>query len=680
MNFHDFECKLMEHFRQISFAYGTAFQTDVDKDELWNIYLNTFPERKNRIYRTRREMDCSCCRHFIKEIGGIVLIDGEMRIHTLWEFRVDDPDYQIVLDALDAYVRSRSIVDVYVSKEHSVGTYRNHESDANGNVKIWEHLYLKLPASYQYKGRDTIDTVRSRRRATVQVFERSLNEISLEAIDCVLELIQTNSLYKGEQWKVVLTEFRGHKIAYEKLSAEKRKLYAWTKSELTGAAIGRIRNHSIGVLLTDVSIGMNLNEAVSRYEHIVAPTNYRRPKAIYTAKMLEDAKKTVTELGYIDSLQRRFARLEDISVNNILFANRDASKRIEGDVFDEMLNSAAISPKKFSRVEEVPIERFIREVLPGAREVEAFVENRHERNMVSLTAPVNPSAPSMFKWNNAFGWAYSGNMTDSDISRNVKAAGGNIDGVLRFSIQWNDVDRDRNDLDAHCREPNGHEIYFRAKHSYYTGGELDVDIINPIEGTPAVENIVWTDRSRMLSGKYSFCVHQFTNRGGRNGFRAEISFDGTVYRYDYRNELREDEFVDVADVTLHDDGTFTIEEKLPSSMSMREIWGVKTMRFTPVSVIMYSPNYWDEQQGIGNKHYMFMLRGCVNPERPNGFYNEFLKQELAAHKRVFEALGSKMAVAETRDQLSGLGFSSTLRNELIVKVKGATERIIKIKI
>ena len=425
---------------------------------------------------------------------------------------------------------------------------------------------------------------------------------------------------------------------------------------------------------------MELDAAVRRYEQIVAPTNYKRPKAIFTKKMLEDAKKTISDLGYMESLPRRYATLDDITVNNILFSNRDAAKRISGDIFDDMMSEVGVNAKRFSKVEEIPADKFVTDILPTAKEIEVLLENKHAQNMVSLIAPVNKAAPTMFKWDNAFGWAYTGNITDSDIRDRVKSAGGNVDGVLRFSIQWNDTGAySPNDLDAHCWTPTNEHIYFAAMQGRTTRGFLDVDNRYPDRGSPAVENIAWPNKHRMTPGAYKFAVHQYANRGGKDGFRAEIEFDGQIYSFDYPNELRQGQTVQVATVILDKNGNFTIEERLKSEQSSREIWGLKSNSFVPVSVVMYSPNYWDEQQGIGHRHYFFMLKDCVNPEQPNGFYNEFLKHELEQHKRVFEALGGKLAVAAADDQLSGLGFSATKRNELVVKVKGATERIMKVK-
>lgn len=679
MEFRDFKKVFQENFAKLSEDATHLFEINIDKDEFWNLYLDSFPAGTNEMYRERREYDCSCCRHFVKGIGNAVVIKDN-KVTTMWDFETGDTTFQPVIDALSAYLKARPVTEVYVTKFDKIGTNKNNEMDSD-KVVTWEHFYLELPSKFVDRSGKSEGDVKGTFRDTRNVFKRSLDEITEESLLTVLELISQKSLYKGEEWERVLVEFLKYKKEYDKLSnPSEKENFCWEQSVKVGAVIGRIKNHSIGTLLTNISEDMDLDEAVKKYEAIVAPTNYKRPNAIFTKKMLEDAKKTIEQLGYMDSLSRRYATLDDITVNNILFSNKDSAKRIGGAyVFDEMQKDVAINPKKFSKVEEVTIENFVSDILPNTKEIEVLFENKHASNMVSLIAPEVKDSKTMFKWNNGFSWAYSGNITDS-MKERVKAAGGNVTGDLRFSIQWNENGKDNSDLDAHCREANGFDINFSSakKPSYSaTRGQLDVDIISP-SGKIAVENITWQDRKTMKSGVYAFYVHQYSG-STTDGFRAEIEFDGQIYSFDYSKPTRNGERIMVAEVTLSNDGKFTIKELLPSNISTREVWNLKTNQFVPVSVVMYSPNYWDEQQGIGHKHYFFMLKDCINSERPNGFYNEFLKQDLDKHKRVFEALGGKMAVKDVEDQLSGIGFSSTKHNELLVKVKGSVDRMLKIK-
>lgn len=490
----------------------------------------------------------------MKNIGKLVsFMDGQMV--TVWDFDTKSDVYQPVVDALAAYVKTCAVVNPYYVSRNMIsdgkfGTEMNYEYDADHKaVRTWDHFAVEIPQRFITSG-DDVATKMAQWRDSANVFKRSLEELTMDAVDTVLELIAQNSLYRGKEFESLVRGFKIDKRVYDRLPDEKKSAYVWMAPGGMSMNRLRIRNTAIGTLLVNLSEGMDVDAAVTAFEKVVAPANYKRPKAIFTKKMLEDAQKTVTELGYMNSLGRRFATLDDVTANNIMFCNRDAAPRVMGaaNPFEAMVKSLGTDPKKFSRAEEIGIEKFVKEVLPTAAGLELFMENRFSKNMVSLIAPQDKSAPSMFKWSNGFSWAYTGNMADSDIRENVKAAGGKVDGVLRFSIQWNDMpgEWDENDEDAHCIEPDKNHIYFRNKWHPRTDGRLDVDITHPSRDKAAVENITWPDIKKMKEGEYSFYVNCFTSRGGKTGFRAEIEFDGNIYSFNYDKPLHGGQNVAVA--------------------------------------------------------------------------------------------------------------------------------------
>jgi hypothetical protein len=181
----------------------------------------------------------------------------------------------------------------------------------------------------------------------------------------------------------------------------------------------------------------------------------------------------------------------------------------------------------------------------------------------------------------------------------------------------------------------------------------------------------------MPEGVYICKIHNWDLRQPTvGGFRAEIEFGGQIFQYEVDRPLKHKEWVTVAEVTLKN-GQFTIKHHLPETTSTQTVWGLPTQTFHKVNIALLSPNHWDGHS-VGNRHYFFMLDGCQNEGTARGFYNEFLKSELEPHRKAFEMVGSKMRADETNNQLSGLGFSSTQRNHVVVRIKGALVRTLKI--
>lgn len=670
MNFQTFKGAVAKQFEAMQ--KHSLFRVDVEKDELYATYLGSFPEGTNPIYRERTEHDCSCCKQFIRNIGDVVAIIDD-KLVSIWDIKVtSEPAYQAVADALSALVKSKAIANPFLHYERTVGTDKSFEDTVNG-VKTWDHFHVNLKTQFVMPNKD-IATVLGEKRALRDVLHRSLVEITTDAVDTVLELIAQNSLYRGQEHQFAVSEFRKLQQKFLKLDHKGREFFAWQSYATVPVSVSKIRNTSIGTLLVDLSEGVEMEDAVKKFEAMVAPANYKRPTALVTKAMVEKAKETIEGLGLTSALERRYANINDITVNNILFADRKARNVMLGNVFDDIASSVGTNSKSLGKVEEVGIEKFIKDILPTIDGMEVLVENKHSTNFVSLITAVDPTAGKLFKWNNPFSWSYNGEFADS-IKERVKAAGGNVTGELCCRLAWDYTD----DLDFHMSEPDGGHVYFATRGwTSKCGGKLDVDA-NGGSGMmkEPVENIFYERISSMKEGIYNLYVNNYSRRSDGVGFTVEVDIQGTVHTFVYDKVVKTNQNVAIAKLKYSRKTGLEIIESLPSTTRSKEVWGINTQNFQKVNVMMHSPNYWDDQ-GVGNKHYFFMLEGCKNEGNARGFYNEFLSAELDKHRKVLEMVGSKMKAESADSQLSGLGFSSTQRNELICRVKGSFTRTLKI--
>lgn len=655
--------QVQDSFNKLVSLSPILFYVDIDRDLVFEKYLQAFEESEQQGH------NCNSCKSFLRQYAGIVRIIDNKRV-SIWDNIDADEEYNPSITALKEYIHSLPITNVFFNEFAKCGTDKNLDSVRN---VTWEHFFITLPKEFVKKA-DKIDSLRGELRTNKELLLRSLQELTQDSVQTVLDLIAQGSLYRGNEFKNILTEYQKVQKDFDLLvkqdyHADKEQNFAWVTSMKVGPTLCRIRNTAIGTLLIDLSEGMDLDGAVTKFERVVAPTNYKRPTALVTPAMIESAKTKLAEMGLTGSLERRFANETDLSVEDIIYTDKTSSVT---DVFGEMSKESVINPKTFSKVEEISVKDFIEKIVPTSNSIEVLMENSHKPNLVSIITGIDNTAKSLFKWDNLFSWSYTGGITDS-MKERVKEAGGKVDGVLRCSIQWNDEDtKGMLDFDAHVIEPGGSEIYYASKISYTSRGMLDVDMINPAK--IGVENITWADKSRMKDGEYKFFIRNYN--GGRNtGFKAQVEFDGEIYDFAHNQHVSGD--IHIAIITLKN-GVFSIKSLMNSTSQIgsNTFWGIKTNQFTKVRKIMLSPNHWGSQ--TGNKHYMFLLDECISDESPRPFFNEFLKQEFDENRKVFEILGSKVKVEATDNQLSGLGFSETQKNHLFVRVGGSFKRVLKV--
>lgn len=89
MEFIDFKRAVYKQFDALANNADRLYLTNVNKDELWDCYIDSYPEDE------RQSHTCNCCRQFIKPYGNVVAIVNN-KLVSIWDSLVLDEPYATV--------------------------------------------------------------------------------------------------------------------------------------------------------------------------------------------------------------------------------------------------------------------------------------------------------------------------------------------------------------------------------------------------------------------------------------------------------------------------------------------------------------------------------------------------------------------------------------------------------
>ena len=647
-----FAQEVTNKFYTLSSASSAVMTSDVPKDKVWETYLESIPAEHNPVFRERRTFDANYDKNFINKFGRLVFIVGGKR-HTIWEVETGTFFDQAAQDLQTLIEKETNNLSFFLTNERTGGHKPN--LDEKDPSILWEHFYAKTPSklydetpSYTLSGANT----------SLDVFNRSMNDYQLSALENVLELIDEGILYRGSEKRQTIEKWIKAKKEFDK--AKDKQAYS-AHYVAVHKNRSRFKSDVIEVLVSDLQSGVDLEKAVDRYGNLMDPANYRRTTSLVTPKMVEKAKETISNLGYMDSIYRRGAVDSDVPVTEKLYSAREG---IAVDVFDDLSADARKRAGKINldALQSIKLTDLINE-LGTARSLEILPNESLNTSQVVLTAPLYNDSPSMFSWGNSIGWSYVGSDTTDAIRERVKSAGGNVEGDVRVSLAWHNGD----DLDLHAviNDNRARKIYYGNKRS--SGGTLDVDMnAGRINTVDPVENIYWTDK-REFPRHVEFYVDQYRKHSNSNvGFDLQVVIGGstTVYRYDKPVTRSEQPFVILENIN----NVISITGMSGSLTKVSE--STNASDFVHVESVFLSPNFWGNSAS-GNKHFIFQTKDFEIDQPVRGFFNEYLEPSLKEHRKVFEIMGQKTKISDSMESaVRGYGFSVDSGKEFVVRVNG----------
>jgi hypothetical protein len=190
----------------------------------------------------------------------------------------------------------------------------------------------------------------------------------------------------------------------------------WRAVALAPEGFCHIKSSVIGPLLDDIVAGVPFADIKRKHADKLHPLQYQRPQAAPSVGNVRAAEQLVEKLGIAPSLERRFARLDDLPLEDALWTWGEYRRAVKADVGGVFGHIKTKEGRTYGgsvpSVDLPPItmtwDKFVRTILISAELIDVQIPHGYGP-YCALTTAVNLDAPPIIKWDsdhyrNPVGW------------------------------------------------------------------------------------------------------------------------------------------------------------------------------------------------------------------------------------------------------------------------------------
>lgn len=371
---------LLEHVE------GPLFTTDVG--DLAEVFLAGLPEDRRQHYT------CNACRSFLNRYAGLVTIDAN-GVASPALLGVAPAFFVGSIFAAMRKLHGARVTGVFLTSEAVLGVPGN-ESPKSPTGR-WTHLHAEVPEARRFASlTKTAGQAMAEKREEHGMLRRGLAEFSIETARQAVHLLTNGGLFRSEKCIQVAKWFVGlHEALAGTQHREVRENLIWRAVALAPPGWAHIRSTMIGTLLEDIAAGKSFDAINGAFDAKMNPLQYQRPQAAPTSGQIDAAEKVIAQLGAAGSLDRRFARLDEVVPFALWTPKPTTPETKRGSVFGHLKPTKAAAPIA-TPAQPITWEKFARTVLPEAERIEAHLPARGP--YFAFVTAANADARPILQW------------------------------------------------------------------------------------------------------------------------------------------------------------------------------------------------------------------------------------------------------------------------------------------